>query len=182
MAPLVIVCRLIKAAVKQATTATRPIRRYRHIRRLGKVAAAAKSKTAIVGWLCIATGGGFWVVGEFVAPIRITPEMGVTNRGGVEIQLTPQLNALPGNSGLIEVSGEFSVLPPDILAGPVPAVEILLSQPGELAFAPVPDCCSPAPQPAPEAPPEQPTPVPEPASLALLATAVAAGLWKGRPK
>jgi hypothetical protein len=163
------------AVAKKATTATTGVRRYRRVRRIAKAAGAASVKTAArkAAWVCVVTGPLLLPPGSvgplFDAPIRITPEMGATNTG-----TTGQLAFLPPGAGTDEPL--FFVLPPGSEADfslPPGTVEIVLP-PGGFAFAPVPDCCSPAPpQPQPEQPIDRPTPVPEPSGLLLLATAVA---------
>lgn len=118
-----------------------------------KLAAAAVSKPAIVGWVCIATGGGFWATGQFDTPVSIRRHEFSAPDSNRRFEFVGPISGFPANSGVFEVPGEFLALPPDAIA-----------------FAPVPDCCSPAPQPGPDTTPEQPQPVPEPPALALLAT------------
>jgi hypothetical protein len=170
-APLVIVCRLIKTAIKQAVTATRPIRRYRPARRVGRVAGVATVKTTAIKvvWVCLVTGP------LLVPPGSVGPTAGELDRQNVD-QAAPSTGStsplafLPLGVG----TDEFFTLPPGHAADlslPPGTVEIVISPPGGFAFVSVPDCCVPAPtQPGPEQPQPPTTPVPEPASLVLLAT------------
>jgi hypothetical protein len=161
-------CRPVAKGVVAVKRATRPIRRIRRAAGAATVRTAARKAV----WVCIVTGPLLVPSGSvpslFDAPIRITPEMGVTNSAAISgsigqlLGITEQLAFLPPGLGS-DVPAPFFM--------PPPAQEAEFAIPlGTIEWVPVPDCCSPLPQPVPE--PEQPKPVPEPASLALLATAV----------
>lgn len=150
-----------KTAVGKKAAGIATVRRARPVRRLGKVAAVAKSKPAIVGWICIATIGGGFGLSQIPASNDAAKRDTLPSIGS-----TGPLAFLPLRAG----TDEFFTLQPGHEANfaiPPGTVEILLPPVG---FAAPPDF---PPKPQPEQPEAPTTPVPEPSGLLLLAAAVA---------
>lgn len=153
---------LIRHATVRIAKRHRPHRIGRHMRRAAGVAA---SKPAIVGYVCVAVGGGMWG--------------GLPRERGPLPASAPGISANKGNFlPLIGgIPGPLAYMPPEGVAE-LPAGFVSLPQ---IAFFSVPDCCVPLPQPGQETPQPQ-QPIPEPPSLALLLPGALVAILIGRAK
>lgn len=158
-------CKLIWGRVKHAAHhAVRPRRPHRigRARRWRRVAGAATSKPAIVGFTCVVVGGtGGWLAGGAPGWSALPP---VERPAPLSHYWPPEaIAALPPGTIL---PPEYALPPVEILNTPLPVVPIEIAGPPRLL---------------PDVPAETPRPIPEPGSLALLLPVLAAfAAWRKR--